>query len=120
MEQPTLTTPSGYRVAFKPFATFGDKRQIQRVFLSAAKVNPAKPDDVAFSADLMFAAQDEALKLLVTQIEIEGTGAPITDPEQILSTVQGWKEADGQAVYDRLNELTADPLPPAERKKKDA
>jgi hypothetical protein len=116
MEPILITTPSGYKVTFKPFVSFGVKRQIQRVLMASAKVDPKDPDKIEFSPAAMLDSQDLAVKLLVERIEVKGQETTyVTIPEQVLETIQGWPEPDGQAVYDKIDQLTNSTEDPKKR-----
>ncbi len=106
METTLITTPSGHKVTIKTGLTYGDKRQIERVFLQSAKVDPRQPEKMNFEASAMYDAQDLAVKLLVTKVEIKD-GTTFDQPDERLPlAILEMDEADGKAVYDRINELT--------------
>lgn len=112
MESTVITTPSGYQVTFKPFVTIGDKRQIQRVLMKTAKIDPNDPKNMEFDSSALYDAQDLAVKLLIEKIDKPGEDAyRKTDPDEILKAVLSWPEEDGDLVYARINALTENPLP---------
>jgi hypothetical protein len=103
-----VSTPSGYKVFLKDFLSFGDKRSLMAIMYENIKVKPTadaqKPDIDEIPLTFMSKVEDRALELLVVKIE---------KPEQVVVTtgfhkeIMSWKEEDGQAVMNKINEITA-------------
>lgn len=99
-----LTTKSGYKVTIKDVMSFGDRRKLLRPILESAKFDATSgsvhTSDI--SGAYVFEMQDNAVRLLVTEIEFQD-GTILTD--NLIDIIQGWGEEDGQAVYDLVNKI---------------
>ena len=111
----TINTPSGHKVVFKPFLTFGAKRELERIWLRGSRVDPKHPEKMDFDASTLYDAQDAALKLMVASIELPD-GPLVDEPQAILDYVSAMTPEDGQAIYDRLNQLTGTNVPEDQKK----
>lgn len=99
----TLTTPSGYIVEYNEFLTFGQKRDIDKMYRSHLKMNINNDKSAEMTAEPSIIAEDMAINFLVTKIS--------KGEQQITSNfrqeMDSWKEEDGQAVLDVINVITA-------------
>ena len=105
-----VKTPSGYEVHLKEYLSFGQKRQLQKFMYSKMRVKQvageggkAKAEIEEFSVDFMQELQDKAFEMLVEKIIIDGKEYT----EDLYNMVMGWKEADGQVLYAKIDEATA-------------
>lgn len=110
-----LKTPSGHRVFLKSFLSFGQKRDIEKVFASKVKVDPLTQKSEV-DGSVLYDAQDLGVKYLVEKI-IDKDGKEYTGDE-VLSVILSWSEKDGKLVYDKIDEITAIKSVPADSKKK--
>lgn len=99
-----ITTPSGYKVTVKDFITFGQRRELERILISASKVNPQTQTMGEISPSALYDVQDKAVEMLVTQIE-KGHEQQII-ASGFVSEIASWKEEDGAVVYAKINEIT--------------
>lgn len=103
-----ITTPSKYEVHFKEYLTFGQKRVLQRLIFSQIRVTPStdakKSANVNdFSVEFMQDVQDKACEMLIEKIIINGK----EHTDNLVDLVLSWRDEDGQAVYTKVDELTA-------------
>ncbi len=104
-----ITTPSGYEVHVKDFLSFGEKRQLEKLIASRIKVKADADNKVDISpvdGSVNYEMQDMAFGFLVQKILKEGAEITTSLYDEIMS----WHEADGKAVFDAINEVTAAPL----------
>lgn len=118
METTTLTTPAGHIVTFKSHFTFGDSRQLQRVWASGMVIKPGgTTNDSIIKGNVIYEAQDTAVKLLVVKIESKEGLTFEGDPDKILEVIFSMPEEDGKAIYAKIDELTrANTLTPDAKK----
>ncbi|MDQ3098892.1 MAG: hypothetical protein M3Q44_04040 [bacterium] len=104
MELVELITPSGYKVYLKPYMNFGQKRDLQRMFVSRVRV-----DKEMQKADLdgssVFDAEDAAVKIMVEKV-VDQEGREYTNKDELLSLILSWQDSDAQPIYDKIEELT--------------
>jgi len=103
-----IKTPSGYKVTLKEEGdlTYRDRRSIQKVFLSKAKVtNENNKPNFDLDASTILDAQEALLKVIIVSI---------TDVEEkpmegdLFEVVMNWKNAeDADAVFNIVDELFA-------------
>lgn len=106
MEPIEFITPSGHQVYLKPHLTYGDKRDLERVFAKATVVDP-QTKEVAFDSASIYDAQDLAVKRMVVRLVTKSHPIIETDvPEAILSAILAMPEEDGKAIFDKVEELT--------------
>jgi hypothetical protein len=110
-----LTTPSGYEVHIKDFLSFGEKRQLEKFIASKVMVKADSKRQVEVepvSGSLNYEMQDMAFGFLIQKIiKVE---EEITT--KLYDEVMTWKEEDGQAVFDAINEVTSkSPLVPSKK-----
>lgn len=104
MDLVELFTPSGYKVYLKPYMNFGQKRQLQRMFVSKVHVDrDTKQADLDGTS--VFDAEDEAVKIMVEKV-IDRNGREYANKDEILSLILSWQDDDAQPVYDKIEELT--------------
>lgn len=118
-----ITTPSGYQVTLKDFLPFGFKRQLEKMFYEHFKLKgedfkkaagDTNKDEIGASVDdisgsVLYDMQEKALEFLVEKVEIKQDGGAsliLSKKDEIMQAVYSWKEEDGQAIMDKVNELT--------------
>ena len=99
-----LTTPAGYKVQLKDYLDTKGYRAIQRATLGQTELYAGMdPADLKISGAAGLDAEDVALANLLLAVFLpDQTQAP--DPVQ---AVNAMPFQDGQAVYARINQLTA-------------
>lgn len=110
-----LKTPSGHRVFLKQFLTFGQKRDIEKVFASKVKVDPLTQKSEV-DGSVLYDAQDLGVKYLIEKI-IDKDSKEYTG-DDILPAILSWPEEDGKLVYDKIDEITSLKVIPQQSKKK--
>ena len=121
MEQTIFATPSGHQVTIKPYLTFPEKRRVQRVFFSAARVDAVTGDKV-IDMGAQIDATDTILKILVKRIQL-ANGRVIEGSEaEIFNALSDFSDPDIVALYDKIDDLTKtlDIFPNPERGEKDS
>ncbi len=101
-----ITTPSGYEVHINDFLSFGEKRQLEKLVASKVMVKADGKQEVdvqPVSGSLNYEMQDMAFSFLVRKI-IKGEEEVSV---KLYDEVMGWKEEDGIAVFDAINEVTS-------------
>lgn len=110
MEHPIeLLTPSGYTVELRPFLTTGGRRAIQKAMARhVPSLGPGmSQEDIKIPLVAQYEAEEEALRQLLLSVTLpDGTQA--SDP---VAAVNEMPEADGDTVYQRINELTNEGQP---------
>lgn len=97
-------TPSGHVVYLKPYLTYGQKKELKKTLLKNIRVNPKTREMSDFGSDVLLDAQDLALKMLIEKI-VEADGKEYSGND-VLSAVNNWKEEDGDALMDKIDDLT--------------
>lgn len=115
MDNITITTPTGWKAVLKPFMTFGDKRQLERVWAETMTLD-ASTQQTQVSGKALYDAQDKAVELMVTELIAPDGSGSTTTPDAILAKIMELPEADGRAIYDKINELTASSIPAGQKK----
>ena len=99
---------NGYTAIFRPYLTFGQKRQLQKIISSAMTVDAetSKPN-TKISAAVIYEAQDAAMEMmLVSLTKPDGT---TLQGQAAYVAVQGFIGEDekiGQAFYTKLDHIT--------------
>jgi len=107
-----LTTPSGYEVHIKDFLSFGEKRQLEKFIASKVMVKADSKQQVEVSGSLNYEMQDMAFSFLIQKI----VKAEEEITTKLYDEVMSWREEDGQAVFDAINEVTSkSPLVPSKK-----
>lgn len=104
-----ITTPSGFEVHIKDYLSFGEKRQLEKLIASriTVKANANQKVDISpVEGSINYEMQDMAFGFLVQKIVKESEELTTNLYDEIMS----WREADGKAVFDAINEVTAAPL----------
>lgn len=98
-----IITPSGFTVELKDSLTYGDRREIKRIMTDQLKieVGEAAGKIEPFTASVMADIEEELFKRLIVGIS-DANGLNIEG--DLLQVVYSWNEADGQAVFDAINE----------------
>lgn len=106
MEDVIFTTPAGHKATIKPFLTFPEKRRIQRVFFDAATMdgNTQQPD---FKMSVVLDAQDAVFRAMVKRIVL-ADGRTFDGGMLSYEALAELDDADAQAIFDKLDELTKD------------
>lgn len=116
MDNVVLLLPSGYEVTLKPRLSFGEKRQVTKVMSSKMTLDPQKKEaNTEINGAAMMEAQDLTVKLMLVQVK--KTDGTVLTGEQAYSEVYAMNDTDGEAVYAKVDELTA-PITTEEDKKK--
>lgn len=105
-----IKTPSGYEVTLKDSLTFGESRILQRSLISGAKVEIGE-NKKAPEIDLANAFEYTELALPYLVISIKKDDKLIEG--DCTKEIMGWPQEDGQAVFDKLDEI----LRPVDKKK---
>ncbi len=112
MEPIQLKTPSGYTVFLRPFLTFGQRRELEKVWASKLKVD-ADAKRTEFDASAIYEAEDLAVSFLVEKI-LDKDGNELAGKP--LETILSWPDEDGRCVYDKINEIAS--IKPSSQEKK--
>src|SRR5262245_38298935 len=110
-----ITTPSGYEVHLKDYLSFGEKRQLEKLIASRVMVKTdgsQKVDIAPVEGSINYDMQDMAFGFLVLKVVKDGQELTANLYDEIMS----WREADGQAVFNAINEVTS-PAPLGPKRK---
>lgn len=116
MELTQITTPSGHKVFVKPYLTYGQSRELQRMWLKNIRIDGNKREFKDFSADVQYEVQEVAVKMLVEKV-VEADGTEHTG-EAVLDVIMNWKAEDGKAAMDEIDRITSGDITSDESKKK--
>lgn len=109
-----LKLDSGETVAMYEYLTTGEYREIQKIMLKGGKFNSQTEKLESLSAEVYMEAQDKGVSFMVKSV----TG---TDKVSVKEFSFDWfnslKVADGNKVYDFVNNSIKDAQLPAEAKK---
>lgn len=83
--------------------TFGDKRKLQKAFLSSSQLDTTGKKDISFTASTMFDVQDELLKVLLVSITEKKDNKVITDG--LFDYLMDLKTDDGEKVYEEVTKM---------------
>jgi hypothetical protein len=110
--------PSGHKVYFKPYLTYGEKRALRRVLASSIDNDIVTgKQDSNVSGDKVIEAQELAAKFMIKRIIT--AGGVVKEGELAYQEVMNWEsEADGDAVFHKMNEITSSKAIDEESKKK--
>ncbi len=107
-----IKTPNGFRVVLKEMEdlSYGDYREIQRVFLGSSVLNAKGGEDkssVTMNGDSMLNVEEVILKTVLKEIyDTNNTQLPAN-----IATILSWKVEDGSKVMevidDMLNQMNA-------------
>jgi hypothetical protein len=119
MENVEFTTPSGHKLSIRTGLTFPEKRRLQRVIYSAARLDPQTGQRVV-DLGAQIDVQDAVLKLLVRRVQFANGKVIEGSEEAIFNSLSEFADADVVATYDKIDELTKnlDIFPNPEREKK--
>lgn len=106
-------TPSGYIIRLKRhYLTYGEKIELQKLYLSNSKVDPTNQKIIDFDSTVIFKANEMVFKYLVQEIQTP-EGKIVS--EDLYNFVLSLSEKDGEAIFQELNKYT---LPPQQMEKK--
>jgi hypothetical protein len=106
-------TPGGYIVRLKRhYLTYGEKLEIQRLYLKSTKIDPASQKITDLDASVVFEANKMVFNYLVIEI-ITPDNQSIK--ENLYDYVMNLKEEDGQAIFNELNKYL-NPIQDLEKK----
>lgn len=93
------TTSGGHKIVFYSYATFGDTREITKVFLDEVSVGVEGDQKTmgAISGSKVFESQNKAIQLLVVSVDGE--------KENILDKINSLRPEDGQEVLEQLDKI---------------
>ena len=106
MEPIVFQTPSGHSVTIKPTLTYPEKRRLQRVILSGAKIDP-DTGERSIDMGIQIEAQDALLKMMVIRLILK-SGRTLESGDAVYSGLSDLPDADIQAIYDKLDDVTRD------------
>lgn len=113
MEPIEFITPNKYKVFIKPRLTFGEYNQIKSAIKKEMKIefgNISDPKDATknmklqpISVEALSGTNDIALKILVTKVT-DSNDVDLGDPT---TAIENMPIEDGDAVYEKINEITS-------------
>lgn len=108
-----FTTPTGYIVRLKRhYLTYGEKLELQKLYLSNSKVDPTNQKIIDFNSTVVFQANEMVFKYLVQEIQTP-EGKIVS--EDLYNFVLSLPEKDGESIFQELNKYT---LPSQQMEKK--
>lgn len=106
-------TPSGYIVKLKRhYLTYGEKVQIQKLYLEKSKVDIASQKISDFDPSVVFEANKMVFNFLVTEIQ---TPQGEVKKDNLYDFVMEFKDEDGEAIFNELNKYLS-PVKDLEKK----
>src|SRR5947209_2665048 len=105
-----ITTPSGYKVTIKSFLTFGERRQIQRVYAKYSHYD--QTGTPIMSGEGVYEAGDLAVSLLVKRI-LDPQSNDITGKNPLQTILSFRDELDARAIYTAIDDIR-NPAEPTE------
>lgn len=99
----TISTPSGHQVEVKNSLTYGDRRAIKRLMTDRLNIKIENGQSITDSlpASIMMDIEEEIFKRVILSITL-ADGSQVSG--DLLETVYGWPEADGEAVFEYINQ----------------
>ena len=111
-----LITPSGFKAYFKPFLTFGQRREIEKFTASKVEIDPlTQQPKNGISALSLYEGEDMVLKMLLDHIIINDQ--TLTGEEAYLAVQNFENEEDGKVIYSKINEIVSSKNLPTDKKK---
>lgn len=95
-------TPNGYVFMLKPELTYGEFLEVQKVITANIDYDMTTQTAKSFKATALFEAQTKTLQYIVKSAKTP-EGKDITN---IVKAVHDLPRTDGQALTDKINELT--------------
>ncbi|MHA1842393.1 MAG: hypothetical protein ACTSYW_10505 [Candidatus Heimdallarchaeota archaeon] len=104
---------TGYIVVISPFLTIGQSRELQKILLGKAEIDPTTAQLKKIPVETFLEMQDKAAELLIKEIKKGDKSQPFS--KEWLSNLP---VEDGNLIYDKINEITGAATLTPERKKK--
>lgn len=106
MENVTFQTPAGHTVTIKPTLNYPEKRRVQRVLLSAGRLDP-ETGEPSIDMGVQIDAQDTLLKIMIRRIQLTNGRVFEGTPGVVFNALSEMDDPDIQTIYDKIDELTA-------------
>jgi len=108
---------AGYTAILKPFLTFGQRRQLKRTMLDQMSItSDTKKEDVSVKGSVIQDAEDQTMKMVLIELR-NPTGEVFTGDQAFLALQNLEDETVGDAIYAKVNEITASKQLPEDKKK---
>lgn len=116
MDNISITTERGYTVTLKPFLTYDDFIEVQKLWTSTTELDPNKKDEKPtfgkIPANMMYEANALLTRQLVISIVDKNGKSVERQPEKL-----PLPPADGQEVMEKINELYQEAADAFDKKK---
>ncbi len=114
MDDKIITTSGGYKVTLKPFLTYDQFIELQKMYTVDTKIDPqAKDPKISeFAANIVYEANKKAVGFLVVSIE-DKDGKVVEREDNALPL----PIADGQEVIDAINAMQNEAATSFDKKK---
>ena len=108
----------GYIVTFKPFLTFGQKRELEKLMAGSMSVDAKtnKPN-TNIAGSIVYEAQDLTLKMMI--VELKNPSGQVFQGTDAFEAIQNLTDEEvGKAIYKKLDEITSSKTLTPDSKKK--